>query len=192
MKTLFSILFSVVAFAACLPTGRAFAQTQPVAQKIGWADWDYIFSQMPEFKQIDSELKSHRTQLESQMEAKQKDFQAKYDAFTKLPATTPDAIRADKQRELEALNESLQKFSADAQTSLQNKQSALMEPVFSKVSKAIEETAKEQGYSLVINAQSLQGGDILLYSEEKYNISDLVLKKMGVTPKPATTTPTKP
>lgn len=182
MRTLFSIIFSVVAFAAV-------AQAQPAAQKIGYADWDYIFSQMPEFKKIDSELKAHRAQLESQMEAKQKDFQMKYDAFTKLPATTPDAIRADKQRELETLNESLQKFSADAQTSLSNKQNALMEPVFTKVGKAIEETAKEQGFSFIINPQLLQGGDILLYSDEKYDISVDVLKKMGITAVKPTTPP---
>jgi outer membrane protein len=185
MRTLLSIIFSVVAFAAV-------AQAQPAAQKIGYADWDYIFSQLPEFKVIDAELKTHRTQLESQMEAKQKDFQAKYEVFTKLPTTTPDAIRADKQRELETLNESLQKFSQDAQTSLTNKQSALMDPIFSKVGKAIEEVAKEQGFSFIINPQLLQGGDILLYSDEKYNISDSVLKKFGVTPKPVAATPTKP
>lgn len=174
MRTLFSIIFSVVAFAS-------FAQTQPVTQKIGYADWDFIFSQMPEFKQIDSELKAHRTQLESQMEAKQRDLQTKYEAFQKLPATTDNAIRADKQRELEALNESLQKFSQDAQTSLQNKQTSLMEPVFNKVGKAIEEVAKENGFSFIINPQLLQGGDILLYSDEKYDISTLVLKKLGIT-----------
>lgn len=184
MRTLLSIIFTVVAFAG-------FAQTQPVTQKIGYADFDYIFGQLPEFKQIDSELKAHRTQLESQMEAKQKDFQAKYDAFTKLPATTPDAIRADKQRELETLNESLQKFSQDAQTSLANKQNSLMDPVFNKVGKAIEEVAKEEGFTFIIQPQLLQGGDILLYSDEKYDISVSVLKKLGVTaPKPVT--PTKP
>jgi outer membrane protein len=178
MRTLFSIIFSVVAFAA-------FAQTQPVAQKIGYADWGYIFSQMPEYKQIDSELKAHKAQLESQMEAKNKDFQAKYEAFTKLPATTPDAIRADKTRELEALQESIQKFTQDAQTSMQAKQSALMDPIFAKVGKAIEETAKENGFAFIINPQLLQGEDVLLYSDEKYNISEMVLKKLGVTPKPA-------
>jgi outer membrane protein len=177
MRTLFSIIFSVVAFAA-------FAQTQPVAQKIGYADWGYIFSQMPEYKQIDSELKAHKAQLESQMEAKNKDFQAKYEAFTKLPATTPDAIRADKTRELEALQESIQKFTQDAQTSMQAKQSALMDPIFAKVGKAIEETAKENGFAFIINPQLLQGEDVLLYSDEKYNISEMVLKKLGVTPKP--------
>lgn len=183
MRTLFSILFSVVAFAGL-------AQTQPVTQKIGYADGDYIFSQMPEFKQIEAELKTYRTQLEAQMESKQKDFQAKYEAFTKLPATTPDAIRADKQRELEALNESLQKFSQDAQTSLQTKQSSLMEPVFAKVGTAIEAVAKENGFSFIINAQLLQGGDILLFSDEKYDVSTLVLKKLGVTAtKPVAPTP---
>lgn len=184
MRTVFSIILSVVAFAA-------FAQTTPATQKIGYADWDLIFSEMPQFKQVDAELKAHRSQLESQMEAKQKDFQTKYEAFTKLPATTPDAIRADKTRELEGLQESMQKFQQDAQTSLQNKERTLMEPVFSKVSKAIEEVAKEEGYTFIINPQMLQGGDILLYSDEKYNISLAVLKKMGITPK-AATTPTKP
>ncbi len=184
MKTLLSLVFFVAV------AGSTFAQA-PVAQKIGYADWDYIFSQMPEFKQIDAELKAHRTQLESTIEAKQRDLQTKYEAFTKLPATTPDAIRADRQRELEQLNESLQKFSTDAQSSMQNKQNALMEPVFSKVGKAIEEVAKENGFSFIINPQLLQGGDILLYSDEKFDISNLVLKKLGVTPKPATPTTNK-
>ena len=181
MRTLLSILFSVVAFAG------AYAQAQPVTQKIGYADWDRIFSQLPEFKTIDADLKAHRAQLESQMEAKQRDLQTKYEAFQKLAATTPDAIRADKQRELEQLNESLQKFSQDAQTSLQTKQTSLMEPVFSKVGKAIEAVAKEEGYSFILNPQLLQGGDILLYSDDKYDIAPLVLKKLGVVEKPVVT-----
>lgn len=182
MRTLFSIALLVIAYASSAQT-----PTQPAVQKIGYADWDYIFSQLPEFKTIDAELKAHRSQLESQMDAKQKDLQAKYEVFQKLPATTPDAIRADKQRELETLNESLQKFQQDAQTSLQNKQTSLMDPVFSKVGKAIEETAKENGFSFIINPQLLQGGDILLYSDDKFDISTLVLKKLGITAvKPAT------
>ncbi|HZY79253.1 MAG TPA: OmpH family outer membrane protein [Cyclobacteriaceae bacterium] len=184
MRTLLSIIFSVVAFASFAQTTPA----QPVTQKIGYADSDYIFSQLPEMKQIDSELKAHSAQLQSQMEAKQRDLQTKYEAFQKLPATTDNAIRADKQRELEALNESLQKFSQDAQTSLQNKQNTLMAPVFDKVGKAIEAVAKENGFAFIISAQLMQGADVLLYSDEKFDISPLVLKKMGVTAtKPATT-----
>jgi len=83
---------------------------------------------------------------------------------------------------LQGLQESIQKFQQDAQTSLQNKQTALMDPVFKKVGKAIEDVAKENGFAFIMAPQVMGGGDILLYSDEKYNVSDLVLKKLGVTP----------
>ncbi len=184
MRTLFLILF-------CGTLLSAQAQTQ----KIGYADWEYIFSQLPEFKQIDNELKTHSEQLQNQMRAKQQDFEAKYKAYQGMPATTPDAIRADKERELQGLQEGFQKFQQDAQASLQKKQGDLMDPVYKKVGKNIEEVAKENGYTFIINPQVVGGGDVLLYHDETYNISNLVLKKMGVTPvvapPPSTVPPVK-
>jgi outer membrane protein len=174
MRTLFLLLFCVFAVSA---------QAQET-QKIGYADWEYIFSQLPEFKQIDNELKTHGTQLENQLKAKYSDYESKVKAYQGMPATTPDAIKADKERELAGLQESIQKFQQDAQTSLQNKQTALMDPVFKKVGKAIEDVAKENGFAFIMAPQVVGGGDILLYSDEKYNVSNLVLKKLGVTPQP--------
>ena len=166
----------------CAAVGNAVAQQ--AAQKIGYEDWEYIFSQMPESKQLEAELKTHQTQLENQMNAKRQELEAKYKAYQSMPATTSDVIRADKERELNSLNESIQKFSQDAQASLVKKQTDLMQPVYTKVGKAIEDVAKEQGYSFIINPQLGAGADVLLYTDEKYDISDLVLKKMGITPQP--------
>lgn len=184
MRTLFlAVVFGLI-------TATTYGQTQ----KIGYADWSYIFNQMPEFKQIDSELKTHGTQLENQLKAKSQELEAKYKAYQAMPATTPDAIRADKERELQQMQEGIQKFQQDAQTSLQNKQTTLMDPVYKKVGKAIEDVAKENGYTFIINPQLFSGDDILLYSDENYNISNLVLKKLGVTPTQqpaANTTPPK-
>lgn len=167
-------------FFAALTLGVS-AQTP---QKIGYADWEYIFSQMPEYKQIDAELKTHGTQLENQYKAKSQEFEAKYKAYQAMAATTSDVIRADKERELQTMQESLQKFQTDAQASIAKKQNDLMQPIYTKVGKAIEDVAKENGYSFIFNPQMGPGSDILLYSDEKYDISDLVLKKMGVTPQP--------
>jgi outer membrane protein len=175
MRTLFSILLLGVSL-------TAFTQTQPVTQKIGYADWDYIFTQMPEYKQVDNELKTHQSQLENQMKAKQAEFQTKLQTYQGMPATTPDAIRADKERELQRMQEDFQKFQQDAELSLRKKQGDLMEPVYSKVAKAIEDVAKENGYAFILSPQILGGGDILLYSDEKYDISAAVLKKLGITP----------
>ena len=178
MRTIFLLIFL-----GCVSVA-SFAQTQPqqsAAQKIGYADWDYIFAQLPESRQIEAELKTFSSQLENQLKAKGQELETKYKAYQGMPATTPDAIKADKERELQGMQESIQKFQQDAQTSMQTKQNTMMEPIFSKVGKAIEDVAKENGYSFIINPQLIGGGDILLYNDEKYNISTLVLKKLGVT-----------
>ena len=171
--------------------GLIFTSNAQTTQKIGYAESDYILSQLPEFKRIESELKTHGAQLENQMKAKYDDYQAKLKAYQGMPATTPDAIKADKERELAALQENIQKFQQDANSSFQKKQAELMDPIYKKIGKAIEEVAKENAFTFIINPQVANGGDILLYSDEKFNISDLVLKKLGVTPTAQTTTPPK-
>ena len=181
MRNLFLLLFSFAAFTALAQT-----DANP-PQKIGHADWEYIFSQLPESKQIENDLKTHEGQLQNQLKAKYSEYQAKANAYQGMPATTPDAIKKDKETELSQLQESIQKFQQDAQTSLTKKQADLMQPVFAKVSKAIEEVAKENNYSYIIAPQVLGGGDVLLYNDEKNNISVLVLKKLGITPTASTT-----
>ena len=173
-----------VLFAIAILATTVAAQAQPPAQKIGYADWEYIFSQMPEAKQIDAELKTHGSQLENQLKAKYQEYEAKVKAFQAMPANTTELIKADKAAEIQRIQESAQKFEQDAQQSIQQKSSTLMQPVYTKVGKAIEEVAKENGYSFIINPQLGAGSDVLLYSDEKYDISNLVLKKLGVTPLP--------
>ncbi len=174
-----TLLFAIVLLAAGFTTQAQ----QPIAQKIGYADWEYIFSQMPEAKQIDAELKTHGAQLESSLNAKRQELEAKYKAYQAMPATTSDVIKADKEAELTRMQESIQKFSTDAQTSFQKKSADLMQPVYLKIGKIVEEVAKENGYSFIFTPQ-LSGTDIILYSDEKFDISDLVLKKLGITPLP--------
>lgn len=150
------------------------------SQKIGHADWEYIFGQLPEYKQIENEIRAYESQLQNQLEVKGKELENKYKAFQTIPSNTPDAIKRDKQSELAYLQDNIQKFQQEAQVSLQKKQSDLINPVFLKVGKAIEEVATENGFAYIINPQIIGGGDILLFADEKYNISNLVLKKLGV------------
>jgi outer membrane protein len=151
-------------------------------QKIGYADWDYIFGAMPEFKTIDTQLKAHGDQLQAQVEIKSKEIEDKLRAYQALPATTDELIRADRQKELQRLDEALQQFNADAQKSYELKRQQLMDPVFARVGKAIEDVAKENHYAFILNPRLMSGGDILLFTDQRFDISDLVLKKMGLTP----------
>jgi outer membrane protein len=175
-----------IALLIVFAVGFAAAQAQtPTPSKIGFADPDYILSQMPEYKQIDAELKSTTTQLRNQIDTKAQEFQKKLKDYQDNMNTMIDAVRANTERELEQLQTNLQKLQQDAQTSIQNKQLQLLQPVNEKIGKAIADVAKENGYTLIVNARA-GGFDVVLYGDDNIDLSDLVLKKMGITPKPAT------
>jgi len=179
-----------LAVAALFVSLAAFAQD---AQKLGYADTEYILSQLPETKKMETELQAHYSQLEAQlkskaaeMDTKMKDYEANYQKW--IPA-----IRADKEGELRRLQENMQKFQADAEASYQKKHSDLMAPLYEKVGTAISAVSKENGYTFIIALSAGGGGgNILLYKDAQYDVSALVLKKLGVTPTAAVTTPAKP
>ncbi len=167
-----------------------FASQAQTATKVGYADVDYIFSQMPEAKQIEAELKSMEAQLKGQIEAKIKKFQTELADYQKNGAAMIDAVRQNTERELTQQQQNIEKLQQDAQTTIQNKNTQMMTPVYDKVGKAIEAVAKENGFSFILN-QQIGGLDVILYGDDKMDISDLVLKHMGVTiaPKPTATVP---
>lgn len=179
MRTLLIVILMAV-------SAGAFAQQPANNQKIGYADPAYIFSQMPQYKQIESEMKTHGDQLQAQAKAKYAEYESKLRAYQQGAATMLDAVRRDKENELTTLQENMQKFQQDAQASLQKKEADLMGPINSKIGAAIEEVAKENGFTFILNPQIQGSIDILLYGDEKYDISPLVLKKLGVTAAPAT------
>ena len=174
-----------------LGLGAHLSQAQTASTKIGYADVGYILDQMPESKAIEAELKSTQAQLKNQIDAKYAEFQKKLADYNANLNTMLDAVRTNTERELQQMQQNIEKLQADAQTTIQNKQTQLLDPVYKKVGKGIEDVAKENGYSFILN-QQIQGLDVILYGDDKMDISDLVLKKLGVTPKPATTPPVQP
>lgn len=107
-------------FAFALTTAVSMAQT-PAPLKIGYADVEYIFTQMPEAKQIETELQALQTQLKKQYDAKVAEFQKKAAEYTANANTVPDAVRQNSERELNQLRENIQKLEQDSQTELQKK-----------------------------------------------------------------------
>ncbi len=205
----------VMAFAAALLLGGLNAQAQaptttPVTAtagplKLGYTNIDYVLSQTPEAKDIQNQLTIQRTQSENELKRMQKELEDKYGAYEKGAAQMSDVIKKDRETELQGLQARIQEFGRTAEQSLQSKYQQLVNPVVQKIQKAIDAVAKENGYQYVFNLDA--GANtipILLVAPEENNITELVLKKMGIDPakaaaaaKPATTggstpTATKP
>ena len=169
-KLLVVLLFSTAAFAV---------QAQTASMKIGYADVDYILSQMPEAKQVESELQGLNSQLQTQLQSKVQEYQQKLQTYQQTAASMADAIRADKEEELVQLEQNIQKFQQSAQQSMEKKRNTLMEPLYTKLGDAIESVAKANGYTHVLNGQ-IGGIDIVLYASQEFDVSNLVLKEMGI------------
>ncbi len=158
--------------------------TTPI--KIGYTSMDYLLAQSPEAKDIQNQLTIQRTQVENELQRMQKEFQEKLQAYEKGGAQMSEVIRADREKELQGLQSRFQDFQKNGESTLQQKYQQLVSPVIQKIQKNIDAVAKENGYSHVFNLDAGAGtAVILLYAPEDGNISDLVFKKMGVTPKPA-------
>jgi len=180
----------ILIFALALTTNfGSFAQNASL--KIGYTNLEYILGLLPDAKRIESELQTYEKQLKAQMDSKIAEFEKKYNEYEKgrTSGLMSDVVKADKEKELTNLQNSIKEFEETAQSSLQKKQVALLEPVLDKIQKSIEKVAAANDYSYILSTHADYGGSaIILFAKNKEDdISNLVLKDLGVTP-PATTT----
>jgi len=169
-------IIAVFAFLMIYASGNA--QT---ALKIGYTNVEYILSLMPEAKQIQQDLSDYQSQLRNQIQAKVEDFQKRAGAYQQNAASMSDVARQAEERELQSMQTNLQQFQQDAESAMQKKQVDLLQPAYSKIEKAIKEVRVESGYTHIFSSD-IGGAAILLDAREEDDISDLVLKKLGITP----------
>jgi len=163
------IFFNVIGFVSQ-------AQT---ATKIGYANVEYIISKLPEVNKVETELETANTTLKNQLDALVSEYQQKLQEYEQSVGTMLDAVKVVKETELGQMQQRIRDFRANAQTSLQQKQAELMNPLFVKVRSTINELAKEEGFKLILNSQ-MGGMEIVLFADDKIDVSDKVLKRLGI------------
>lgn len=173
-------------FAALFLHTGVHAQTNiPAGQsRIGYTNVDIVLSRLPESKVMQSQLEVTKAQLEKAINDTVKEFQDKLAAYQKNAAQMTEVIRADKEKELESLQARVQELRTNAEQSLHNKQQQLIQPIFKKINAAIESVGKENGFVYIFNMDAGQGTTpfILFAASEENNVTNLILKKLGVDP----------
>ena len=147
-----------------------------IAQKVGYLDAQTILLDMPGTKLAKSKLETLGKQLEKDIVAKEERLQKKLlDAQQKQERgeLSPAQIQALEQ-ELGKEGQELQQARTKAQQDLLAKENELMAPELEKLKKAIEDVAKEGGYSYVLDAAAL------LFAEEGQDLSAKVKAKLGM------------
>ncbi len=167
-----SVLF--IALALCLLSLNLSAQG-----KIGFVDETYIAQNLPEYATIQQEMKAYQDKAQAEIKALEDEYTKKIQEVEALdPEVTPGPIVQSRLKEIQDLEKQIQELQNLANQEYQGMLSQKLKPVYDKMSKAIEEVALAQGNIYIFRIESL------LYKQDKNNLSNLVLKQMGVTPTP--------
>ncbi len=169
MKKVFLILL-IALFA-----GVSFSQQK---LKFGHLNSNDLLEAMPERLSAQKTLQDFTKQLEDQLVTMQEELEKKYNEYLEKKDNMTELIRKNKEEELMSIQQRIQTFQTNAQQELQKKEQELIKPIIDKAKKAIEDVAKEQGYTYIFDTGS---GAILYFPKESDDILPLVKKKLGIT-----------
>ena len=145
--------------------------------KVGTVDSDYILSVMPQLKAANERMSSYGAKLDSTFAIKVKEYDAKVDAYNKVEKTLSELDKKKKYEELANLDQDLKKFRQNGTTLMQLRKDELLKPLYNKMAEEIEAVSKANGYTQILTIT----GNQFAYIDPKFDITDLVIKKLGIT-----------
>ncbi|MGA9364852.1 MAG: OmpH family outer membrane protein [Bacteroidota bacterium] len=148
--------------------------------KIGYVDSQSIMQKLPEGQDAQKQLDALVAQWQGEITKMQNDWQQKYGEYDKKKLIMSDQTRAEAERELVTLEKKVtdyrnQKFGPNGE--MFTKQNELLKPVQDRVFKAIQDVAVEENYDYVLDKS---GQILLLYANDKYDLTPQVLLKLQV------------
>ena len=148
------------------------------AQKFGYVNSAALLSQMPDVKQMQSNLEGLKTQLEKKAKQMLDDFQTKQrDAAQKQERGELSPVQQENLlKELQASEQEILKYQSESQQKLIEKEQELLKPIQDKIMEAINSIAKEDGYQYVFDGST----GVILFADDATNITEKVKAKLGI------------
>lgn len=165
----------LVAIAVCMLAfgGSAMAQKN---LKFGHINSNDLMQIMPGRDSAQTVLQAEVTEIEGTLKSMQSELETRYNDYVQNQQGWTELIRQTKQRELQDMGARIQEFQENAQKQLQEREAELLKPIIDRAKKAIEEVAREGGYTYVLDS----GTGALLYSQDSEDIMPLVKRKLGI------------
>lgn len=149
--------------------------TDAVAQKFGHLDAQDILLTLPERAEAQTSIEAAAAEYEAEVSRMQSELETKFADYQAKAATWPDAIRQQKERELQQLDAGLQEFGMTIQNDLAQMEQQLLAPMIERVRDAIEAVGKEQGFTYIFDTST----GVTLYNGGE-DVTDLVKTKLGM------------
>lgn len=155
------------------------------AQKIGYISADEIIQLMPEAATIQQQLDEYQQSLYKNGDDQKAALNEAVQKFYKDSATMSPSLKEVKRTDLQKQYADISGMDQKIQNQFEQKRQELSLPIQKKLQAAIEDVAKENGFTYVFPREAL------IYMPPSSDIGPLVRKKLGLK-EPTTTAPTLP
>lgn len=168
-KVVFTLMF------ALFVSNLSYAQR---GQKVGYVDLEYILENIPEYQQAQVQLENKVVVWQKKLDNLKGEIETmKIDLSNEKALLTDDLIE-ERLEDIAIVEEELKRtemayFSADGDLFFYRK--ILVKPIQDQVYSAVQEIGKARGYDIIFDKSS---DLIMLYTNNKLDISDLVLKSI--------------
>ncbi len=154
--------------------GFSYSSKAQSATKIGYISADEIIQLMPEAAAVQSQLDDYQKSLYQNAEDQRNALNDAVQKFYKDSATMSPSLKEVKRTELQKQYQDIGGMDQKIQTQFEQKRQELSLPIQKKLQTAIEEVAKENGYTYIFPREAL------IYMPPSSDIGPLVRKKLGL------------
>ena len=151
------------------------AKAQKTA-KIGHINSNELLTAMPERAAVQKDLEAYANELKTTLDVMRKEYETKVAEFQNKQDVMTDLIKETKIKEITDLEKRITEFQQTAEADLQKKEQSLLQPIIDKAKTAIDDVAKEEGYTYVLDSSV----GVVLYSVDSDNILAKVKTKLGI------------
>ena len=145
--------------------------------KFGHIDSQELLASLPERESAEATLKKHATLLETQQKSMSDELNKKYAEYLQEKDQLSDLVRATREKDLQDLQQRIAIFNQQAMKELEDKEQQLIAPIIEKVTNAIKEVGKENGYTYIFD---LATRTVVYHSDQSTDVTPLVRKKLGL------------
>ena len=185
VSLVFAAIFSVSAFAQAgaqpaTRNGQPAAQpaAQPAVTKIGWIDTQAfgddkagVTKYITALKALDTEFKPRITELQT-LDTRIKGIATELETMQKNTAVPINqATVVAKQDEGQRLQRELEFKQKDAEAAFQTRRGIVLGPITADIGKAIQDYAKQKGYSVVLDIAALANANAILVLDPSADIT---------------------
>ena len=157
--------------ASCLLAAHAAQAQEAFPTRIGFVNAERLFSEAEASKTAQNKLKNEFSGRERQLATQANALQKAIEQFEREAPKMTEAQREAKQQQLMAQDDEFQRKRQEFQEDLNNRRNDELQRFIQKANKAIEQTARQEQYDVIIQEAA--------YINSRIDITDKVLRALN-------------